>query len=683
MRHLLRGEGGGDRTRLGVWTRHGLVGCLLVVAVSWLPGSASVAAAGDSPPLFGNPTIGSSLRYASPNYRLVSRFALDRDMLVTTVSGFLAGRGTSGEQAIRAVVYSDTQSSPASLLASSSDISIRFDAPGQWTSFPLKSPLALSAGTYWLGIHAGPATGDTVVSYAFDAATAGQRTKSDLFSDGASLSFGAGSVQDRSMSIYAFGEGEEPPVNVSPPTISGTATEEATLHGNAGEWLGASAPIDFRWLRCFAGESCSLLPNESPDLLLRSEDVGATIVLEVLASNAAGSATARSASTTTVTVAARDGVTRLADEQAGSSDPTFFASNRRLAVTRSGRLLAVYGKHATGVQLAWRDPRAGWRTDTRGAAATGLLLSETGTGDWPSSIAVATDAAGNESAWVVWSRAAFGSNRPVQLRRLSDLDAPDGPVVGPIVTIDAPPLGAVRADIAFEQQPDGSSRGFVVWTRRVTETDSEVVGAWFDQLALDAPPMVSTTTVVAAGSGARTATLVPTRSGLRLVTRASSARVQLFGHDPGSERWWAGAQGVAVGSSSRPSAVAAGDGDVVVAVESDTSAGTSVVQRLTRTSVATETTLTGYGMPSLATDGASVWIVAVRKLDGNVVSRHRGPDAGWDAEDRVEIGPQDGGGYAWPNLLRDVDGRLRLVVQGPSGDGSSAAVLAYERSISP
>jgi hypothetical protein len=665
-------------------TRRIVLASLLAALVAILSGATSVAAAAGSPATFGKTSVGGSLRYASPNYRLASIFALDRQMSVTSISARLAGRGTSGEQVVRAVIYADTDTGPGALLASSAERSIRYDAPGEWVEFPLPSQVGLAPGQYWLGIHAGPASGDALINFSFDAGPGAQRTKSDLFSDGPSATFGTGSVQDREMSIFAVGEVESAgvaPVNVSPPTISGSAASGATLHGSEGDWSGAPTSFAFTWLRCFDG-SCTVLPTTAPDLLLGADDVGASIVLEVAATNSAGTSTARSAGTAIVTGVDSDGLTQVAGELTGSSDPTYFASNRRLAVTRSGRLLAVYGKHASGVQLAWRDPGAGWRTETSGAVSSGLLLGGTGTGDWPASIAVATDASGNESAWVVWSRATFGSNRPVQLRRLSDLDAPGGPRVGPIVTIDAPSLGAARADLAFEQQPDGSSKGFVVWTRRVSENDSEVVGAWFEALELDAPPLTFTT-IVAAGSGARTATLAPTPAGLRLVTRTSSARLRLFGHDPGSDGWWAGAQGVSVTSSSRPTAVASDAGDVIVAVESDTTAGLSVVQRLTRTSVVDEVSLSGYGMPSLATDGVSVWMVAVRKSDGFVVSRRRGPDSAWEGTDRVEIGAEGGGGYAWPNLLRQVDGRLRLIVQGPAGDASRTSVLAYQRSVSP
>ena len=69
--------------------------------------------------------------------------------------------------------------------------------------------------------------------------------------------------------------------------------------------------------------------------------------------------------------------------------------------------------------------------------------------------------------------------------RLSNLDAPGGPTVGPTETIDAPALGgAFKPDIAFERAPDGSSRGVLVWSRQTGITTFEIVTGWFTDLGL-------------------------------------------------------------------------------------------------------------------------------------------------------------------------------------------------------
>jgi hypothetical protein len=658
---------------------HKAFGLALVFAI----GAAILGATGahSANDVWGNTDVGAGRHYAAPNYRLASRFTLEHDLTLVRMSAFVLGRGTTGSQAVRAVIYSDSGGNPATIVTRSVEVNVPFDAAAGWIDFTLPQPVTISPGDYWLGLHSGPSTGDALILYAFTGSAGAQRTKSDLYSDGTATSFGSGNVQDRSMSIYAVGAGASAPVNTSPPSITGSPLEGESLSASTGEWSG-TAPITFsyQWLRCGDSE-CVAVADDGPTYVLGAADVGSRLEVEVTAANVAGQVSARSGATATVVQSIHDGLSQIADAETGSSDPTYYASNRRLAITRAGRLLAVHGKHATGVQLAWRDPAGAWQTVSRGEVSNGLLLSGTGTGDWPASIAVAEDSSGREAAWVVWSRAAFGSNRPVQLRRLSDLDAPAGPIVGPIVTVDVPPLGAARADLAFERLPDGSSRGCIVWTRRVSDSQSEVVAAWFTDLASDAPALHDVSVVVPAGTGGRTATLVPSPAGLRLATPAGSSRMQIFGHDidaPLTE-WWSGAQGVPTGSSSRPSAVATVSGDVLVAVEANTVSNVTVVQRFTRSSVANEITLSGYSMPSIATDGLSAWLVAIRRSDGFVVSRLFAPSVGWSGSDRVEIGDEGGGGYAWPNLLRQVDGRLRLIVQGPAGSSSHSAVLAYQR----
>jgi uncharacterized repeat protein (TIGR02543 family) len=99
--------------------------------------------------------------------------------------------------------------------------------------------------------------------------------------------------------------------------------------------------------------------------------------------------------------------------------------------------------------------------------------------------------------------------------------------------------------------------------------------------------------------------------------------------------------------------------------------------------VTTELQLVGYSEPSIATDGVNSWIVLIRSSDGFLVSRQYTPDSGWSTTDRVEIGAEGGLSYQYPNLLRDTDGRLRLVVRGKPyvAGGQQNAVLAFQRRI--
>jgi hypothetical protein len=95
-----------------------------------------------------------------------------------------------------------------------------------------------------------------------------------------------------------------PPVNISPPTISGTAQVGQTLTAQgAGTWTGNPFEFRFQWLRCDAsGGACVPIPGATAGTyLLVSGDAGATIRVAVTARNAAGETTALSAPTAPVT----------------------------------------------------------------------------------------------------------------------------------------------------------------------------------------------------------------------------------------------------------------------------------------------------------------------------------------------------------------------------------------------
>ena len=156
----------------------------------------------------------------------------------------------------------------------------------------------------------------------------------------------------------------------------------------------------------------------------------------------------------------------------------------------------------------------------------------------------------------------------------------------------------------------------------------------------------------------------------------------MYSHSPSSSasQWTRGAAGPVVGSASVPSATTLSSGDVLAAVESDTQAHVvKVVRFAAGGAISTQLQASGYMQPVITGDGTSAWLVMVRASDGAVVSR-RLTGTSWSA-DRVEIAAEGGGNYAWPNLSRAVDGRLRLVVRGPSGTSNRSAVLAFQREV--
>jgi sugar lactone lactonase YvrE len=94
-----------------------------------------------------------------------------------------------------------------------------------------------------------------------------------------------------------------PLTNNSPPTVSGSAIEGATLTATTGEWS-SEVPITYtyQWKICYeAGTPCGAIAGaEGPSYTPTSGDVGGTLQVEVLASRDTVSVTAQSPSTAVI-----------------------------------------------------------------------------------------------------------------------------------------------------------------------------------------------------------------------------------------------------------------------------------------------------------------------------------------------------------------------------------------------
>ena len=91
------------------------------------------------------------------------------------------------------------------------------------------------------------------------------------------------------------------PSVVSLPTISGTAQQGQTLTASSGSWSGSPTGLVYQWARCDAsGANCSSIGAAGQSYTPGRADVGATLTVVVIATNAAGSATAVSAPTAVI-----------------------------------------------------------------------------------------------------------------------------------------------------------------------------------------------------------------------------------------------------------------------------------------------------------------------------------------------------------------------------------------------
>lgn len=402
-----------------------------------------------------------------------------------------------------------------------------------------------------------------------------------------------------------------------------------------------------------------------------------------------------------------DGLSVVTDPQIGSSDPTWFGSNHRAAVTDEDRMLVVHGKHLTGVQLAWRDPGGEWQNATTGRASNGLLWANGGTGDWTASIAVGVDSQGVEHAWVVWGGWSGTGDRAIAITRLNKIDSDNGPQIGPVVPI-APSgeddMGS-KVDLALEPKPSGGFRGVVSWQRQ-TESTSEISGGkwelvtkWFTDLDSDSPTFHDEKVLLtSSGSGgySRVVTLAPGPFGVHAVVRSNEGRIALHSHNAGDplSTWAQTAGDTVIAAGTHPSAVTLDSGDVVAVVTSSSSNHTVSVVTWDAQGSGFSALTTQGNHPSAATNGTDVWIVMATPVDdpiqetsGSIFSQQLDTSSAQLGPRVEEISAEQCDplgipvGCEWPNAVRRVDGRLRFIVEGPQFDDNQSSVLAYQRTL--
>ena len=182
------------------------------------------------------------------------------------------------------------------------------------------------------------------------------------------------------------------PVNVDPPTITGTARQGEALTAQNGTWDNSPTEFRYRWLRCNpGGNNCVLLASDGKTYRVGQNDVGNTLRVRVTAVNADGSTNARSEQTAVVgsnaapltntarpsiTGEARVGQELTANEGTWTGNPTSFAFQWQRCDVDALNCANVVG--ATGRTYGVRIADLGFRlrvevtarTDNRSGTAT-------------------------------------------------------------------------------------------------------------------------------------------------------------------------------------------------------------------------------------------------------------------------------------------------------------------------
>jgi hypothetical protein len=102
---------------------------------------------------------------------------------------------------LEGVIYADQGGLPGALLGVSSQLTFHSTDPTGWYDFSFPSPVALQAGTYWIGVISGTAT--NVTGFRWKRVSGARAINSNTYTSGPSNPFGTATIDAEQMSIYA------------------------------------------------------------------------------------------------------------------------------------------------------------------------------------------------------------------------------------------------------------------------------------------------------------------------------------------------------------------------------------------------------------------------------------------------------------------------------------------------
>jgi hypothetical protein len=179
---------------------------------------------------FGKTTVGASSDTFLSGRKRVNRYTLAATGAVGKLSVYLAPTATAGEQLIEGVIYADSAGKPQALIAVSEQLSFKSGNAAGWYDLPFAAAVKLPAGNYWIGLITGAAS--NIAAFRYDAVAAARDYNANSYAGGPTNPFGSVSTDNEQASLYASyspEEGPPAPVNVSPPTITGSAQQGQPL----------------------------------------------------------------------------------------------------------------------------------------------------------------------------------------------------------------------------------------------------------------------------------------------------------------------------------------------------------------------------------------------------------------------------------------------------------------------
>jgi glucose/arabinose dehydrogenase len=175
---------------------------------------------GPSGGTFGDQSVYTSVDTAGQNLKEAASYTAVSGN-VTKLTGYLSGLGAgSGSQKVKAVIYANSGGAPGALLGTSSEVTITAGRAWGWVDFLFPSPVAVSAGTIWLGYIASGTSDLTQLRYLNQAGAVRWNVDAGGYADGPSNPFGTGTSSNKHYSLYATLAGSGGSSPVTPPVFT-------------------------------------------------------------------------------------------------------------------------------------------------------------------------------------------------------------------------------------------------------------------------------------------------------------------------------------------------------------------------------------------------------------------------------------------------------------------------------
>ncbi len=149
----------------------------------------------------GTTTVGPNPDTMSAQRKRANRISLAGATSVSKLSAYLAPTGTSGAQDVLGMLYADSGGTPGALLGVTAGFSFSSTLPAGWYDLVFPAPLALSPGTYWIGLLSGTSSG--VTGFRWSASAGARAYNANSYANRPSNPFGTANTDGELMSLYA------------------------------------------------------------------------------------------------------------------------------------------------------------------------------------------------------------------------------------------------------------------------------------------------------------------------------------------------------------------------------------------------------------------------------------------------------------------------------------------------